>query len=217
MLRIRYAQRIVSYSSTERRGPRDSRVLLLLAPLCFVFVAQVNRKNLLEDSFAQVSAMNAGELRRWLRVRPYDSIVAIGSNGAFCVRPQAARLPHSEHVIVKNRSYRLHECKLWETVNPKARCVPSLERTRTLANTFTLSKSNFAICRLLLCCDTLCNFFRCRFPHVHLYVARFKRQGRIYWWHETASFFYAALTMQNFVLRCFRYNLSANRGSTREA
>ncbi|CAN0271703.1 unnamed protein product, partial [Ectocarpus sp. 8 AP-2014] len=30
---------------------------------------QVNRKNLLEDSFAQVSAMNAGELRRWLRVQ----------------------------------------------------------------------------------------------------------------------------------------------------
>ncbi|CAB1116618.1 unnamed protein product [Ectocarpus sp. CCAP 1310/34] len=30
---------------------------------------EVNRKNLLEDSFAQVSAMNAGELRRWLRVQ----------------------------------------------------------------------------------------------------------------------------------------------------
>ncbi|CAN0188052.1 unnamed protein product [Pylaiella littoralis] len=30
---------------------------------------EVNRKNLLEDSFAQVSAMNVGELRRWLRVQ----------------------------------------------------------------------------------------------------------------------------------------------------
>ena len=36
-------------------------------------MSQVNRKNLLEDSFAQVSAMNAGELRRWLRVS-YNSL-----------------------------------------------------------------------------------------------------------------------------------------------
>ena len=41
---------------------------------CFVSLVQVNRNNILEDSFAQVSAMNSGELRRWLRVRVSVSV-----------------------------------------------------------------------------------------------------------------------------------------------
>lgn len=43
----------------------------------FVWYHQVNRRNLLEDSFAQVSAMNTGELRRWLRVRAVSSVLSV--------------------------------------------------------------------------------------------------------------------------------------------
>lgn len=75
-------------------------VSLNAAVRCNFGLPQVNRKNLLEDSFAQVSAMNAGELRRWLRVRGLSNALSTSLLLAFCCHNEITVVLSSAHLCL---------------------------------------------------------------------------------------------------------------------